>query len=145
MIGVRGHRPDRRSHRSKNSGVSVTLILLRRVPEQQSFVSAVPQDVSNRARKVIRREFAEELENGADTERGTSQNIKHRLPLLVMAWRARPGILQSFSAALWPRGRQHSCDRAGVVRNAKHLSRVEIPDEATKALRARTFRLLSVH
>lgn len=130
MIGVPGT-ADRLFASLKNSGVSVTLIS--QASSEHSICIAVPQDVSDRARKVIADEFAEELENGQIQSVDVTE---HQSIVAVVGdgMAGTPGIAAKFFGTL---------GRAGVNIRAiaqgsseRNISAVVDSDEATKALRA---------
>ncbi len=130
MIGVPGT-ADRLFACLKTAGVSVTLIS--QASSEHSICLAVPQDVAERARKVITQAFAEELEGGQiqSVEVTASQSI---VAVVGDGMAGSPGIAARFFGTL---------GRAGVSIRAiaqgsseRNISAVVDSEQATKALRA---------
>ena len=130
MIGVPGT-ADRLFAALKNAGVSVTLIS--QASSEHSICIAVPEDVAERAKKVIIDAFADELETGQIQ----SVDIKAAQSIVAVVgdgMAGTPGIAARFFGTL---------ARAGVNVRAiaqgsseRNISAVVDSSEATRALRA---------
>ena len=130
MIGVPGT-ADRLFASLKRAGVSVTLIS--QASSEHSICIAVPEDLAERARKVITEAFAEELESGQihSVDVTGAQSI---VAVVGDGMAGTPGIAARFFGTL---------ARAGVNVRAiaqgsseRNISAVVDSEEATKALRA---------
>ena len=130
MIGVPGT-ADRLFAAIKAAGVSVTLIS--QASSEHSICIAVPQDVAERARDVVREAFQEELASGQiqSVDITNSQSI---VAVVGDGMEGTPGIAARFFGTL---------GRAGVNIRAiaqgsseRNISAVVDSEEATKALRA---------
>ena len=130
MIGVPGT-ADRLFASLKRAGVSVTLIS--QASSEHSICIAVPEDLAERARKVITEAFAEELESGQihSVDVTGAQSI---VAVVGDGMAGTPGIAARFFGTL---------GRAGVNVRAiaqgsseRNISAVVDSEEATKALRA---------
>ena len=130
MIGVPGT-ADRMFSALKAAGVSVTLIS--QASSEHSICIAVPEDVAERARDVVREAFNEELESGQiqSVDITESQSI---VAVVGDGMEGTPGIAARFFGTL---------GRAGVNIRAiaqgsseRNISAVVDSEEATKALRA---------
>jgi len=130
MIGVPGT-ADRLFAALKSAGVSVTLIS--QASSEHSICIAVPEDLAERARKVITEAFADELESGQihSVDVTKAQSI---VAVVGDGMAGTPGIAARFFGTL---------GRAGVNIRAiaqgsseRNISAVVDSEEATKALRA---------
>ena len=130
MIGVPGT-ADRLFASLKHAGVSVTLIS--QASSEHSICLAVPQDLAERARKVVSETFADELESGQiqSIEVTEEQSI---VAVVGDGMAGTPGIAARFFGTL---------GRAGVNIRAiaqgsseRNISVVVDSEDATKALRA---------
>ena len=130
MIGVPGT-ADRLFASLKSAGVSVTLIS--QASSEHSICIAVPEDLAERARKVITEAFADELESGQihSVDVTKAQSI---VAVVGDGMAGTPGIAARFFGTL---------ARAGVNIRAiaqgsseRNISAVVDSGEATKALRA---------
>jgi len=130
MIGVPGT-ADRLFASLKSAGVSVTLIS--QASSEHSICIAVPEDLAERARKVITEAFADELESGQihNVDVTKAQSI---VAVVGDGMAGTPGIAARFFGTL---------ARAGVNIRAiaqgsseRNISAVVDSEEATKALRA---------
>ena len=130
MIGVPGT-ADRLFASLKSAGVSVTLIS--QASSEHSICIAVPEDLAERARKVITEAFADELESGQihSVDVTKAQSI---VAVVGDGMAGTPGIAARFFGTL---------ARAGVNIRAiaqgsseRNISAVVSSGEATKALRA---------
>ncbi len=130
MIGVPGT-ADRLFASLKSAGVSVTLIS--QASSEHSICIAVPQELAERARTVVREAFAEELESGQiqSVDVSGEQSI---VAVVGDGMAGTPGIAARFLGTL---------GRAGVNIRAiaqgsseRNISAVVDSEEATKALRA---------
>jgi aspartokinase/homoserine dehydrogenase 1 len=130
MIGVPGT-ADRLFASLKGAGVSVTLIS--QASSEHSICIAVPQDLAERARKVISDNFADELENGQIQSVAITEN-QSIVAVVGDDMAGTPGIAAKFFGTL---------GRAGVNIRAiaqgsseRNISAVVDSEFATKALRA---------
>ncbi len=130
MIGVPGT-ADRLFAALKNAGVSVTLIS--QASSEHSICIGVPQDVAERARKVVTDAFADELQSGQiqSVDVTEAQSI---VAVVGDGMAGTPGIAARFFGSL---------GRAGVNIRAiaqgsseRNISAVVDSKEAAKALRA---------
>ena len=130
MIGVPGT-ADRLFASLKRAGVSVTLIS--QASSEHSICIAVPEDLAERARKVISEAFADELESGQihSVDVTKAQSI---VAVVGDGMAGTPGIAARFFGTL---------GRAGVNIRAiaqgsseRNISAVVASEDATKALRA---------
>lgn len=130
MIGVPGT-ADRLFAALRSAGVSVTLIS--QASSEHSICIAVPEDLAERARKVITEAFADELESGQihSVDVTKAQSI---VAVVGDGMAGTPGIAARFFGTL---------GRAGVNIRAiaqgsseRNISAVVASEDATKALRA---------
>ena len=130
MIGVPGT-ADRLFASLKSAGVSVSLIS--QASSEHSICIAVPEDLAERARKVITEAFADELESGQihSVDVTGAQSI---VAVVGDGMAGTPGVAARFFGTL---------GRAGVNIRAiaqgsseRNISAVVDSEEATKALRA---------
>ncbi|MGI9249483.1 MAG: bifunctional aspartate kinase/homoserine dehydrogenase I, partial [Woeseiaceae bacterium] len=130
MIGVPGT-ADRLFASLKNAGVSVTLIS--QASSEHSICIAVPEDVAERARKVVTEAFAEELESGQiqSVEVTPSQSI---VAVVGDGMAGTPGIAARFFGTLARAGINIRAIAQGS--SERNISAVVDSEEATKALRA---------
>jgi len=130
MIGVPGT-ADRLFASLKSAGVSVTLIS--QASSEHSICIAVPQELAERARKVVSEAFADELESG-QIQRVDVSKEQSIVAVVGDGMAGTPGIAARFFGTL---------GRAGVNIRAiaqgsseRNISAVVDSEEATKALRA---------
>ena len=130
MIGVPGT-ADRLFAALKQAGVSVTLIS--QASSEHSICIAVPDDVANRARTVIRETFADELESGQiqNVELTSAQSI---VAVVGDGMAGSPGLAARFFAALARAGINIRAIAQGS--SERNISAVVDSEDATKALRA---------
>jgi aspartokinase/homoserine dehydrogenase 1 len=130
MIGVPGT-ADRLFGALKNAGMSVTLIS--QASSEHSICIALPEQLSERARDVVREAFAEELESGQiqNVDVTSDQSI---IAVVGDGMAGTPGIAARFFGTL---------GRAGVNVRAiaqgsseRNISAVVNSDDVTRALRA---------
>ena len=130
MIGVPGT-ADRLFGALKDAGVSVTLIS--QASSEHSICIAVPGDVAERARDVVRDAFAEELESGQinSVEVTDDQSI---VAVVGDGMEGTPGIAARFFGTLGRAGINVRAIAQGS--SERNISAVVDAAEATKALRA---------
>jgi aspartokinase/homoserine dehydrogenase 1 len=130
MIGVPGT-ADRLFASLKDAGVSVTLIS--QASSEHSICIAVPEDVAERARKVITEAFAEELESGQihSVDLTPGQSI---VAVVGDGMAGTPGIAARFFGTLGRAGINIRAIAQGS--SERNISVVVDSDEAVKALRA---------
>jgi aspartokinase/homoserine dehydrogenase 1 len=130
MIGVPGT-ADRLFSSLKDAGVSVTLIS--QASSEHSICIAVPEDVAERARKVITETFADELESGQIQSVGLTpaQSI---VAVVGDGMAGTPGIAARFFGTLGRAGINVRAIAQGS--SERNISAVVDSDEAVKALRA---------
>jgi len=130
MIGVPGT-ADRLFKALKNAGVSVTLIS--QASSEHSICIAVPQDLAERAGKVVREAFADELESGQiqRVEITGSQSI---VAVVGDGMAGTPGVAGRFFSNLGRAGINIRAIAQGS--SERNISAVVDSDESTRALRA---------
>ena len=130
MIGVPGT-ADRLFASLKDAGVSVTLIS--QASSEHSICIAVPEDVAERARKVITEAFADELESGQihSVDLTPGQSI---VAVVGDGMAGTPGIAARFFGTLGRAGINIRAIAQGS--SERNISVVVDSDEAVKALRA---------
>ena len=130
MIGVPGT-ADRLFAALKNAGVSVTLIS--QASSEHSICIAVPENVAERAGKVIKAAFAEELESGQiqSVEVTNAQSI---VAVVGDGMAGTPGIAARFFGTLGRAGINIRAIAQGS--SERNISAVVDSEDATKALRA---------
>ena len=130
MIGVPGT-ADRLFASLKDAGVSVTLIS--QASSEHSICIAVPEDVAERARKVITEAFADELESGQihSVDLTPAQSI---VAVVGDGMAGTPGIAARFFGTLGRAGINVRAIAQGS--SERNISAVVDSDEAVKALRA---------
>jgi len=130
MIGVPGT-ADRLFASLKDAGVSVTLIS--QASSEHSICIAVPEDVAERARKVITEAFADELESGQihSVDLTPGQSI---VAVVGDGMAGTPGIAARFFGTLARAGINIRAIAQGS--SERNISVVVDSDEAVKALRA---------
>jgi aspartokinase/homoserine dehydrogenase 1 len=130
MIGVPGT-ADRLFAALKNAGVSVTLIS--QASSEHSICIAVPEDVAERAGKVITAAFADELESGQiqSVEVTKAQSI---VAVVGDGMAGTPGIAARFFGTLGRAGINVRAIAQGS--SERNISAVVDSEDATKALRA---------
>ena len=130
MIGVPGT-ADRLFASLKSAGVSVTLIS--QASSEHSICIAVPQELAERARKVVTEAFADELESGQiqKVDVTESQSI---VAVVGDGMAGTPGIAARFFGTLGRAGINIRAIAQGS--SERNISAVVDSDEAVKALRA---------
>ena len=130
MIGVPGT-ADRLFASLKRAGVSVTLIS--QASSEHSICIAVPNDVAERARKVITEAFSEELDSGQiqSVDVTPAQSI---VAVVGDGMAGTPGIAARFFGTLARAGINIRAIAQGS--SERNISAVVDSEEATKALRA---------
>ncbi|MBT8103892.1 MAG: bifunctional aspartate kinase/homoserine dehydrogenase I [Gammaproteobacteria bacterium] len=130
MIGVPGT-ADRLFAALKQAGVSVTLIS--QASSEHSICIAVPEDVAERAHKVVIEAFAEELDSGQiqSVDVTPAQSI---VAVVGDGMAGTPGIAARFFGTLGRAGINIRAIAQGS--SERNISAVVDSDEATKALRA---------
>jgi aspartokinase/homoserine dehydrogenase 1 len=130
MIGVPGT-ADRLFASLKSAGVSVTLIS--QASSEHSICIAVPQDVAERARKVVTETFADELESGQiqSVDVTDAQSI---VAVVGDGMAGTPGIAARFFGTLGRAGINIRAIAQGS--SERNISVVVDSDDAVKALRA---------
>ncbi len=130
MIGVPGT-ADRLFAALKEAGVSVTLIS--QASSEHSICIAVRDDVADRAREVIAKAFAEELETGQlqSVDTSPAQSI---VAVVGDGMEGTPGIAARFFGTLGRAGINVRAIAQGS--SERNISAVVDADEATRALRA---------
>ncbi len=130
MIGVPGT-ADRLFAALKNAGVSVTLIS--QASSEHSICIAVPEDVAERARKVITDAFSDELESGQihSVDINMSQSI---VAVVGDGMAGTPGIAARFFGTLGRAGINIRAIAQGS--SERNISAVVDSADATRALRA---------
>jgi aspartokinase/homoserine dehydrogenase 1 len=130
MIGVPGT-ADRLFAALKEAGVSVTLIS--QASSEHSICIAVPQDVAQRARHVIRDAFAVELVSGQiqSVDVTDAQSI---VAVVGDGMAGRPGVAGRFLGTLGRAGINIRAIAQGS--SERNISAVVDSDESTRALRA---------
>ncbi|MBT8091076.1 MAG: bifunctional aspartate kinase/homoserine dehydrogenase I [Gammaproteobacteria bacterium] len=130
MIGVPGT-ADRLFAALKNAGVSVTLIS--QASSEHSICIAVPEDVAERAGKVITAAFADELESGQiqSVEVTKAQSI---VAVVGDGMAGTPGIAARFFGTLGRAGINIRAIAQGS--SERNISAVVDSEDATRALRA---------
>jgi aspartokinase/homoserine dehydrogenase 1 len=130
MIGVPGT-ADRLFSSLKSAGVSVTLIS--QASSEHSICIAVPQDVAERARNVIKDAFVEELESGQiqSVDVTEAQSI---VAVVGDDMAGTPGIAARFFGSLGRAGINVRAIAQGS--SERNISAVVDSDDAVKALRA---------
>lgn len=130
MIGVPGT-ADRLFASLKNAGVSVTLIS--QASSEHSICVAVPQDVAERACKVVTEAFADELESGQIQSVDVTK--AHSIVAVVGDGMAgTPGIAARFFGTMGRAGINIRAIAQGS--SERNISVVVDSEQATKALRA---------
>ena len=130
MIGVPGT-ADRLFAALKNAGVSVTLIS--QASSEHSICIAVPEDVAERARKVVTEAFSDELESGQIH----SVDIKAAQSIVAVVgdgMAGTPGIAARFFGSLARAGINIGAIAQGS--SERNISAVVDSLDATRALRA---------
>ncbi len=130
MIGVPGT-ADRLFAALKNAGVSVTLIS--QASSEHSICIAVPDDVAERARKVVTEAFADELESGQIH----SVDIKAAQSIVAVVgdgMAGTPGVAARFFGSLARAGINIGAIAQGS--SERNISAVVDSMDATRALRA---------
>ena len=130
MIGVPGT-ADRLFAALKNAGVSVTLIS--QASSEHSICIAVPEELAERARKVITEAFSDELDSGQiqSVDITRAQSI---VAVVGDGMEGTPGIASRFFGALARSGINIRAIAQGS--SERNISAVVDSEEATKALRA---------
>jgi len=130
MIGVPGT-ADRLFASLKSAGVSVTLIS--QASSEHSICIAVPQDVAERARKVVTEAFAEELESGQiqSVDVTDAQSI---VAVVGDDMAGTPGVAGRFFSTLGRAGINIRAIAQGS--SERNISAVVDSEHATRALRA---------
>ena len=130
MIGVPGT-ADRLFASLKTAGVSVTLIS--QASSEHSICIAVPDDIAERARQVVRDAFAEELETGQinSVEITNGQSI---VAVVGDGMEGTPGIAAKFFGALGRAGINVRAIAQGS--SERNISAVVDGEDVTRALRA---------
>ena len=130
MIGVPGT-ADRLFASLKSAGVSVTLIS--QASSEHSICLAVPEDIAQRAREVVREAFAEELESGQinSVETTSGQSI---IAVVGDGMEGTPGVSGKFFGALGRAGINIRAIAQGS--SERNISAVVDGEDVTRALRA---------
>jgi aspartokinase/homoserine dehydrogenase 1 len=115
----------------KNAGVSVTLIS--QASSEHSICIAVPQDVAERARKVVTETFADELESG-QIQSVDVTNDQSIVAVVGDGMAGTPGIAARFFGTLGRAGINIRAIAQGS--SERNISVVVDSDDAVKALRA---------
>lgn len=130
MIGVPGT-ADRLFAALKNAGVSVTLIS--QASSEHSICIAVPQEVAQRARQVVRDAFADELESGQIQSIELTDNLSI-IAVVGDGMPGTPGIAARFFGTLGRAGINIRAIAQGS--SERNISAVVDSVESTRALRA---------
>jgi aspartokinase/homoserine dehydrogenase 1 len=130
MIGVPGT-ADRLFASLKNAGVSVTLIS--QASSEHSICIAVPQEVAERARKVVTETFADELESGQIQRVDVTQE-QSIVAVVGDGMAGTPGIAARFFGTLARAGINIRAIAQGS--SERNISAVVDSDDVVKALRA---------
>ena len=130
MIGVPGT-ADRLFAALKNAGVSVTLIS--QASSEHSICIAVPQEVAQRAKQVVRDAFADELESGQIQSIELTDNLSI-IAVVGDGMPGTPGIAARFFGTLGRAGINIRAIAQGS--SERNISAVVDSVESTRALRA---------